>query len=61
VSGANKNKLLEMMRNIPELLELLFKPRRDAVFCLWEVMIVGRKGGEQVKAAGEGRQADQSS
>ena len=46
VSDANKDKLLGMMRNIPELLEPLFKPRwadGTMYFSLWEAVIVGRR------------------
>jgi ubiquinone/menaquinone biosynthesis C-methylase UbiE len=47
VSAANKDKLLAMMRTIPELLEPLFKPRwadGTMYFSLWEAVIVGRRG-----------------
>ncbi|MCB9078001.1 MAG: class I SAM-dependent methyltransferase [Anaerolineaceae bacterium] len=46
VSNANKDKLLEMMRHIPELLQPLFAPRwadGTMYFNLWEVVIVARK------------------
>jgi ubiquinone/menaquinone biosynthesis C-methylase UbiE len=47
VSAADKEKLLEMMRNIPEALQPLFAPRwadGTLYFSLWEAVIVGRKG-----------------
>ncbi len=47
VSKANKAKLLEMMRNIPEALRPLFAPRwadETMYFSLWEAVIVGRTG-----------------
>ncbi len=47
VSATDKEKLLEMMRNIPEALEPLFAPRWAAgtlYFSLWEAVIVARKG-----------------
>jgi len=43
-----KEKLLEMMRNIPSALEPLFAPRwadGTLYFSLWEVVIVAQKGG----------------
>ena len=46
VSAADKEKLLEMMRNIPEALQPLFAPRwadGTLYFSLWEAVIVGRK------------------
>jgi ubiquinone/menaquinone biosynthesis C-methylase UbiE len=46
VSDANKEKLLEMMRNIPEALEPLFAPRwadGTMYFSLHEVVIVARR------------------
>ena len=45
-SDAAKEKLLEMMRNIPEALEPLFAPRwtdSTMYFSLWEVVIVARR------------------
>ena len=47
VSAADKEKLLEMMRHIPEALQPLFTPRwadGTLYFSLWEAVIVGRKG-----------------
>lgn len=47
VSAANKEKLLEMMRHIPEALEPLFAPRwaeGTLYFSLWEAVMVGRRG-----------------
>jgi ubiquinone/menaquinone biosynthesis C-methylase UbiE len=47
VSAADKAKLLEMMRNIPEALKPLFAPRwadGTLYFSLWEAVIIGRKG-----------------
>lgn len=47
VSDANKEKLLDMMRSIPEALQPLFAPRwadGTMYFSLWEVVIVSRKG-----------------
>lgn len=46
VSEANKEKLQEMMRNIPEALQPLFTPRwadDTMYFSLWEVVIVAKK------------------
>jgi ubiquinone/menaquinone biosynthesis C-methylase UbiE len=46
VSDANKEKLLEMMRHIPELLQPLFAPRwadGTMYFSLWEAVIVARR------------------
>ena len=46
VSDANKAKLLEMMRHIPEALQPLFAPRwadGTMYFSLWEAVIVARK------------------
>lgn len=46
VSAADKEKLLEMMRHIPEALEPLFAPRwadGTMYFSLWEAVIVGKK------------------
>lgn len=46
VSEANKEKLLEMMRHIPEALRPLFAPRwadGTMYFSLWEVVIIARK------------------
>ena len=46
VSDANKEKLLEMMRHLPEALQPLFAPRwadGTMYFNLWEVVIVARK------------------
>jgi hypothetical protein len=46
VSDADKEKLLEMMRNIPEALEPLFAPRwadGTMYFSLWEIVIIGVK------------------
>jgi ubiquinone/menaquinone biosynthesis C-methylase UbiE len=48
VSAANKEKLLEMMRHIPEALQPLFAPRWDEgtmYFNLWEVVMVARRIG----------------
>ncbi|NJN99912.1 MAG: class I SAM-dependent methyltransferase [Anaerolineales bacterium] len=48
VSAANKDKLLEMMRQLPPALEPLFAPRwaeGTLYFSLWEAVIVGRRGG----------------
>jgi ubiquinone/menaquinone biosynthesis C-methylase UbiE len=48
VSEANKEKLLEMMRHIPEALQPLFKPRwveGTMYFSLWEAVIVARRVG----------------
>jgi ubiquinone/menaquinone biosynthesis C-methylase UbiE len=45
VSAANKEKLLEMMRRIPEALQPLFAPRwadNTMYFSLWEVVTVAR-------------------
>lgn len=45
VSAENKEKLLEMMRNIPEALQPLFAPRwadETMYFSLWEAVIVAR-------------------
>lgn len=47
VSEANKQKLLEMMRHIPEALKPLFAPRwadGTMYFSLWEAVIIARKG-----------------
>jgi len=47
VSDADKEKLLEMMRNIPQALKPLFAPRwaeETMYFSLWEVVIVARLG-----------------
>ena len=47
VSAVNKEKLLEMMRNIPEGLQPLFSPRwtdETMYFSLWEVVILARLG-----------------
>lgn len=47
VSPANKEKLLEMMRHIPEALQPLFAPRwadGTMYFSLWEAVIVARRG-----------------
>jgi ubiquinone/menaquinone biosynthesis C-methylase UbiE len=47
VSDANKQKLLEMMRHIPEALQPLFAPRwgeGTMYFSLWEAVIVARRG-----------------
>lgn len=47
VSAANKEKLLEMMRQIPEALQPLFAPRwaeGTMYFSLWEAVIVARRG-----------------
>lgn len=46
VSAADKEKLLEMMRHIPEALQPLFAPRwadGTLYFSLWEAVIVGKK------------------
>ncbi|MCK6630319.1 MAG: class I SAM-dependent methyltransferase [Anaerolineae bacterium] len=46
VSPANKEKLLEMMRHIPEALQPLFAPRwaeGTMYFSLWEAVIVARR------------------
>lgn len=46
VSAANKDKLLEMMRQLPPALEPLFAPRwaeGTLYFSLWEAVIVGRR------------------
>ena len=46
VSAADKAKLLEMMRNLPDALQPLFAPRwttETMYFNLWEVVIVARK------------------
>ena len=46
VSEANKEKLLEMMRHIPELLQPLFAPRwveGTMYFSLWEAIIIARR------------------
>jgi hypothetical protein len=46
-SGAVKEKLLDMMRHIPEALEPLFAPRwadGTLYFNLWEAVIVARRG-----------------
>jgi len=46
VSEANKEKLLNMMRHIPEALQPLFAPRwteETMYFSLWEAVIVGRR------------------
>jgi ubiquinone/menaquinone biosynthesis C-methylase UbiE len=48
VPAENKEKLLEMMRNLPESLQPLFSPRwteETMYFNLWEVVILGRLGG----------------
>jgi len=48
VSAANKEKLLEMMRHIPEALQPLFAPRwaeGTMYFSLWEVVLVSRRAG----------------
>ncbi|MFN8458997.1 MAG: methyltransferase domain-containing protein [Anaerolineae bacterium] len=48
VSAANKEKLLEMMRHIPEALQPLFSPRwaeGTMYFSLWEAVMVVRRGG----------------
>jgi ubiquinone/menaquinone biosynthesis C-methylase UbiE len=48
VSPANKEKLLEMMRQLPPALEPLFAPRwadGTLYFSLWETVIVARRGG----------------
>jgi hypothetical protein len=45
VSAADKAKLLEMMRNIPEALQPLFAPRwadGTLYFSLWEAVIVAK-------------------
>lgn len=45
VSSENKEKLLEMMRNIPESLQPLFQPRwteETMYFSLWEVVLIAR-------------------
>jgi hypothetical protein len=47
VSADNKEKLLTMMRNIPELLQPLFQPRwadNTLYFSLWEIVMVARQG-----------------
>lgn len=47
VSPANKEKLLEMMRHIPEALQPLFAPRwaeGTMYFSLWEAVVVARRG-----------------
>jgi len=47
VSPANKEKLLEMMRQLPPALEPLFAPRwaeGTMYFSLWEAVIVARRG-----------------
>jgi ubiquinone/menaquinone biosynthesis C-methylase UbiE len=46
VSAANKEKLLEMMRHIPEALQPLFAPRwveGTMYFSLWEAVIIARR------------------
>jgi ubiquinone/menaquinone biosynthesis C-methylase UbiE len=47
VSATNKEKLLELMRHIPEALQPLFAPRwaeGTLYFSLWEAVIVARRG-----------------
>lgn len=47
VSAANKDRLLEMMRQLPPALEPLFAPRwaeGTLYFSLWEAVMVGRRG-----------------